>query len=71
MATDLIIQTLHAAIDHIIKSDSDQCQLCVHCEKYNAAFAEADEAICPAVKSQGEAACRNGIIEKFQMDLAR
>ena len=66
---DLKTKTLHAVVDHIIDGPEDVCQLCAF---YNAEaqLKSADgENPCVWNRKNGRLACRNGIIEKFQLDL--
>lgn len=70
---DLTVRTLHAAVDFIVeKSGQDICKICTYyCEKSQAKEIEKDEDIDPCVwhRKQGNLACREGIIEKFQIEL--
>lgn len=70
---DLTIRTLHAAVDFIVKnSGQDVCKMCTYyCEKSQAKEWEKDENLEPCVwrRKQGDIACREGIIEKFQIEL--
>jgi hypothetical protein len=69
MGKDLTVKTLHKAVDYIVNSNEDICQVCA---LYNAeafaAAAEENEDIEPCVycRTNGKVACRNGIIEYFQ-----
>lgn len=70
---DLAVRTLHAAVDFIVeKSGQDVCQMCTYyCEKSQAEEFEKNEDLEPCVwkRKQGAVACREGIIEKFQIEL--
>ena len=72
---DLSVRTLHAAVDFIVeKSGQDICKICAfYCERSQAESFERDENVEPCVwrRTQGAIACRDGIIEKFQMDIVR
>lgn len=71
----LIVRTLHTAVDFIVeKSGQDVCQICAYyCERSQAESFERDENVEPCVwrRTQGNVACRDGIIEKIQMDILR
>ncbi len=66
---DLTIKTLHAAVDFIVKdSGVDVCQYCAF-YKADEQNADEHEDCCVWHRKQGDIACRDGVIEKFQMEL--
>ena len=73
--TSLTVATLHTAVDFIVeKSGQDVCQICAfYCKRSQAESFEQDENVEPCVwrRTQGNVACRDGIIEKIQMDILR
>lgn len=62
MKNDLTVQTLHAVVDFVVEeSGKDACKMCAYC---------CDSLMpCGWKKRQGTLACREGIIEKFQIRL--
>lgn len=66
---ELLIETLNAVVDHIIEGPDDACQLCVYYNPQNQLACADDEIPCNKMRKHGRVACRNGIIESFQMKL--
>ena len=69
---DLTIKTLHAVVDWIVKDCcEDACMLCAYFnrEEQQASLKNDDDDCCVWHRKQGDLACRNGIIEKFQGEL--
>lgn len=69
----LTVQTLHAVVDFIVQDlRIDCCELCIYYNKARCCEAiEKDEDCDPCAhhRRHGDVACRNGIIEAFQMKL--
>ena len=66
---DLLTKTLHAVVDHLIDGPEDVCQVCAfYCKELQLDTAD-DTHPCVWYRKNGKLACRNGIIEKFQLDL--
>ena len=69
MGKDLTVKTLHKAVDYIVNSNEDICQVCAlyNAEAWTAAIEEnEDQEPCVYCRTNGKVACRNGIIEYFQ-----
>lgn len=69
MGKDLTVKTLHKAVDYIVNSNEDICQVCAfyNAEAWTAALDEnEDQEPCVYCRTNGKVACRNGIIEYFQ-----
>ena len=68
---NLTVQTLHAVVDWIVQSSSeDKCQLCAYNrEETNLACCLSATERCYAHQRRGDIACREGIIEKVQISL--
>ena len=65
----LTVKTLNKAVEWIVnKSCEDICQICAY---YNAGEQSEDEHEDPCIyhRNNGEKACRNGIIERFQSEV--
>lgn len=70
MAKDLTVKTLHKAVDWIVNCSADDiCQICAN---YNAEAQAAEldknenQEPCFYRRTNGNTACRNGIIKYFQ-----
>ena len=72
---NLVICTLHAAVDFIVKdSGVDVCKICTYYnEESQSRENERDENCDPCVwhRKHGDVACREGVIEHFQMELTK
>ena len=66
---ELVIETLNAVVDHVIEGPDDACQLCVYYNMQNQLACADDEIPCVNMRKHGRVACRNGIIEFFQLKL--
>ncbi len=66
---DLLTKTLHAVVDHLVDGPEDVCQLCAFYYAELQLKSADDEHPCVWYRKNGKLACRNGIIEKFQMEL--
>lgn len=70
---NLAVRTMYAIVDYLVEeSGVDACQLCCY---FNADNQARESEKCPELeccihrRKFGAVACRNGIIEKFQMKL--
>ena len=67
---DLTVKTLHKVVDYLInESSEDVCQICAYL--FNFPETPDDIEPCPYKRNNGCTACRNGIIEHFQTEIAR
>ena len=71
MKNDLTVQTLHAAVDFIVKESAvDVCKMCTYYqEEIQAMRFDRGEDPCVKHSKHGDLACREGVIEKFQIRL--
>lgn len=71
-AKDLTTSTLHKAVDYIVNSNEDICQICAYLRPWTVEemeeAARKGEMPCRYHKTNGKTACRNGIIEHFQKE---